>query len=323
MSLRGGALLLLVLSCSCASPRGEGRLLNRMAPAHPDRWPRPTPLGEGGGVDITEGALTDEEASQLEPACTAAVARVLRARGEVRRARRDEYRVVVTRLVVDTYLTKRSERLVRVRAVAEVRDGDKPLSSATGLSSLLSGAPSFRGGAAEPGEVQKTVEHACELAARELMKPPAPVSVDERARLHAQLTGPDARTRADAVMILAQRLDEPSAPQLVNALGDTDAAVRRVAAWALGELAHAPAAEPLAFLVETDPDYGVRTEAYGAITKLLLLHPEVRAAVRAGRERGRVSREDTTPPEEPAPPEEEGPSRVLELPEDGSGAGDG
>jgi hypothetical protein len=301
-----------VVVCACATPSAEGRLVERTLPAAPSRWPSPVPVGTGGGVDITEGALTDDEARALGRSCTDAVALEVGTRRSVKAGVTQGYRVVASRVVVDVGVGSRRERLVRARSVVEVRDGNRSLASATGLATLVARRPTLRAGGVEWREADQTVRAACQAAVRALLAPPPSLSSQERTRVHHALQGPEAQGRVEAARTLGLALDEPSAPALLAALDDAHADVRRLAAWSLGQLAHAPAAERLAYLTETDPDFAVRTEAHQATRRILLARPDLKDLVLEARARGQASRRAAQAAATPATPvEEEGPSRVV------------
>lgn len=307
------ALAAVAVPAGCAAPHAEGHLLSRLAPAQPSRWPEPVPVGDGAGVELTEGALTDAEALRLGPHCTAAVREAV---GGTVPGGGDGWRLVVSRLVVDTARGPRGERTVRARAVVEVRVAGRLLAASTGVADLVTSRPSFRPGGAEWGEVSRTVASACAAAVRPLLEPVAALDGDARHRLQRSLASADPGERAGAVEELGRHQDEASAALLRERLGDSDATVRRLAAWALGELADGESAAALGFLAETDPDYAVRVESVTAAGKVLAAQPGRRPAVREGRARGREARDDSAAPADAEPGDDDaGAGRALPLPE--------
>lgn len=302
-------------SVACASPKAEGRLVSRLTAAQPVRWPRPVPVGTGAGVELTEGALTDKEATRLGPRCTAEVERVVGSVAPVRRAQVHEWRLVVTRLVVDTGRAGGGERWVRARAVLEVRNAERTLAVSTAVAHLVGRRPLLGNPDADWGEVAATVESACAEAARQMLSPVQAVSARQRERWESALHAPEASTRMEAAQAIGRHQDEISAPLLVRAMEDEDASVRRLAAWSLGELGFGAAAGSLAFMAETDPDYSVRVEAVSSLGKLLAVDSSLRSTIREGRERGRQARQARESPDASTPGDADSPARVLEIPD--------
>jgi len=303
--------VLLLMLCACATPRGEGRLVQRLAPVKPERWPRPIPVGEASGVEVTAGALSDSEADRLPLICMEAVRNRL---GATTPVKAPQWRLVLSSLVVDARRDARGDRMVRVRAVLEIRKDKRPLAVANGLGFLTSGAPSLRTDGVEPAEVQRTVKEACTQAVMALSAPTPPLAPAERAQLRARAAHADGKTRAEAIHALGAALREEDQDLLVAALDDEDPQVRRLAAWGLGELAAADAVEKLAGMAELDADYGVRLEAVVAINKTLTVDRSLLPQVKQAREAAVQQRQQQEAPA-PAPeaPEEPSENRVLDV----------
>jgi hypothetical protein len=254
----------------------------RLAPAAPRAWPSPLPLGETGALELTQGALTDAEAKLLPRGCMTSVGRVL---APTRAAQaQDALRVVVSRMVVDTGQDGAGKRAVMARAVVELRRGARPLAIGTGTARLTSGTPTFRADGVEPAEVQRTLNAACEHAARALQAAPPALSPARRAALLQALGDPVATARLEAVVALGASLEEDVAPALAPLVMDPDPRVRRGVVAVLGDLCAVDAVEPVARQAELDVDLGVRVEAVGALNKMLACDPSQKARMRAVRE---------------------------------------
>lgn len=303
----------LLLAAACATPTVEGHLVRRLPAAFPAAWPRPVPVGPSGVTELSQGALSDAEAAQLPRACRAAVAGAVAPGGGWRDAQDDGWRLVPSRLVVDIWRDRSGDRLVRARAVLEVRRGQKLLAASTAVAHLQSGAPSFRSDGVEPREVLRTVEAACRRAALELARPVAPADPAALARARAGVAAVDPGERVAAAHALGQAMSTADTPLLLGLLGDPSADVRRMACWALGELGASDAAAPLGRVAELDADHAVRLEAVVSLNKLLALDPGLKEVMRAARQAAAAGRTRAVPPApEPEPPPEAVPREVEE-----------
>lgn len=107
---------------------------------------------------------------------------------------------------------------------------------------------------------------------------------DRVASLTHMLDSPSDKTRLSAVLALAKLGDRAADKPLISALRDSNVRVRAVAATALGKPGCEAALPALRWLVQTDPDPGVRQAASNAVIKIgqhpsAPAEPEARRAI--------------------------------------------